>query len=120
MAKTRKRKSKQTELAFQTVTASRPNGTPEAGPFCPVYYPPSGEELGALALRLAPVLAKTGWSVRVAVGERGEKFLELHNKNGQSRRLSPEEVLAWQALLPQLSRSENLFSNIGPDDRKDL
>ncbi|MGH7198876.1 MAG: hypothetical protein ACREH5_09095, partial [Candidatus Omnitrophota bacterium] len=80
---------------------------------------PSGEELGTLALRLAPVLTKTGWAVRVVEGERGEKFLELQNKQGRIRRLSPEEVQAWQALLPQLSASENLFSIPGPDDRKD-
>ncbi len=73
-----------------------------------------------LARRLAPVLAKTGWSVRVVEREEGGKFLELQNKYGQSRPISPEELVAWQALLPQLSASENLFSNIGPDDRKDL
>ena len=119
MAKTKKGKTKQTELAFQTPIASHPNKTSENGFFCPVYYPPTGEDLGALALRLASVLAKTGWVVRVAEGEQGEKFLELQNKNGQRRRLSPEEALAWQALLPQLSGLDNLFSSYRPDDRKD-
>ncbi len=120
MAKTRKGKPKQTELALQTPIASHPNGTPDAGQFCPVYYPQTGEGLKDLARRLAPLLAKTGWNVRVAEGEQGEKFLELQNKNGQSRRLSSEEAQAWQALLPQLSGLENLFSSSGPDDRKDL
>lgn len=118
MAKTRKRKSGQTELALQTPALPPPNESPDAGHFLPVYYPPGGEELGALALRLAPVLAKTGWVVRVGEGEQGDKFLELQNKNGQRRRLSPEEALAWQALLPQLSGLDTLFSS-GPNDRKD-
>jgi hypothetical protein len=119
MAKTRKRKSEQTELTLQTPALPPPNERPDAGYFLPVYYPPSGEELGALALRLAPVLAKTGWVVRVGEGEQGDKFLELQNKNGRRRRLSPEEAQAWQALLPQLSLTENLFSEIPPGDRKD-
>ncbi len=71
-----------------------------------------------LAQRLAPVLAKTGWRVRLTEGEKGGEFLELQNKNGQTRRLSPEELAAWQALLPQLSGLENLFSTSGFDDGK--
>ncbi|MGH8004186.1 MAG: hypothetical protein ACRECJ_05635 [Limisphaerales bacterium] len=96
-----------------------PNGTPDAGLFCPVYYPQTGEGLKELARRLAPVLAKTGWRVRLAEGGEGEFFLELQNKEGHSRRISPEEALAWQALLPQLSGLENLFSTPGLHDRKE-
>ena len=72
-----------------------------------------------LALRLAPVLAKTGWRMRLTKGENGEEFLEFQNKNGQTRRLSPEELVAWQALLPQLSGLEELFSDSGEPDGKE-
>ncbi len=120
MAKTKKRKPQQTELAFQTPAVGNSKGTPDAGLFCPVYYPQAGAGLLDLARRLAPVLARTGWNVRVVEGEEGEKFLDLKNKYGQSRRLSPEEALAWRALLPQLSDGETLFPTPKPDDRKDL
>lgn len=72
-----------------------------------------------LARRLSPILVKTGWRVRLTEGENGEEFLELQNKNGQSRRLSAEEVVAWQALLPQLSGLDELFSGTGHPDGKE-
>lgn len=119
MAKTRKSKPRQTELAFYPPVALKPEGAGKEEFFCPVYFPPTGEGLAELALRLAPVLAKTGWGVRLAEGEQGEKFLELQNKNGQTRRLSPEELVAWQALLPQLSGLDELFSDPVPPDGKE-
>ena len=119
MAKTRKKESQQAELAFYPPVSKEPDKPEADGLFCPVYYPPTGEGLADLALRLAPVLAKTGWAVRVAEGEQGEKFLELQNKNGQTRRISPEELVAWQALLPQLSGLDELFSGTGHPDGKE-
>lgn len=89
----------------------------DGGVFCPIYYLQAGGGLKDLARRMAPVLARTGWVVRVVEGE--EKFLEIQNKNGQRRRLSPEEALAWQVLLPELSGWENLFSSSEPLDRKE-
>ena len=118
MVKTKKRLSQQAELAFHPPVAQKPEGT-EKKFFCPVYYPPTGEGLADLALRLAPVLAKTGWSVRLTEGENGEEFLELQNKSGQTRRLSPEEAVAWQALLPQLSGLDELFSDTRHPDGKE-
>ncbi len=105
---------------MQTPTSPHPNGMPDAGQFCPIYYPQTGEGLKDLARRLAPLLSKSGWQVLFSEGDGGDFFLELKNKEGRCRRLSPDETLAWQALLPQLSGLENLFSNSGPDDRKDL
>ncbi|MGE5693005.1 MAG: hypothetical protein ACM3YF_04410, partial [Candidatus Zixiibacteriota bacterium] len=87
--------------------------------FCPIYHPPTGDDLKDLARRLSPVLARTGWQVLILEGEEGGACLEIRNKDGQSRRLSPDEALAWQALLPQLSGLDDLFSSQGPGDRKD-
>lgn len=113
MAKTGKRKPQQTELTFCPPVVKKPESSPEEKLFCPVYYPQTGDGLKELARRLAPVLAKTGWRVRL-LEEEGNLFLELRNKEGRSRRLSPEEALAWQALLPQLSGLESFFTNSKP------
>lgn len=119
MAKTKTKLPQQTQLAFHPPPAEKPERPQNEELFCPVYYPQTGDGLKDLALRLAPVLAKTGWAVQLAEGENGDFFLELRNKSGQTRRLSPEEAVAWQALLPQLSGLDELFSDTKHPDGKE-
>jgi hypothetical protein len=119
MAKTGTKRTEQTELTFHPPIAPDPNESAKAGLLCPVYLPPTADGLKELARGLSPVLARTGWQVLILEGEEGGACLEIRNKDGQSRRLSPDEALAWQALLPQLSGLDDLFSSPGPGDRKD-
>ena len=109
MAKTRKKTFPQAELTFFPAAIEKPERPQKEKILCPVFYPPTGEGLKALVLRLAPILKRTGWEVRVVQEENGEEALVLQRGNGQTRRLSPDELTAWQALLPQLAGVETLF-----------
>ncbi len=108
MAETRKKTSRQAELAFSPPVLGKPGSPQKEAHVLPVYHPPTGEGLKALFFRLAPILAKTGWGVRVVRDENGQEALELQ-RGGTTRRLTPDELTAWQALLPELAGGETLF-----------
>jgi hypothetical protein len=97
-------KTVQENLPF-ALPAAPPNRSPQSveNGFCPVYYPKTGEGLINLALRLAPILQKTGWEVQIVSAEEGD-YLELCDSKGEreSRRLSDDEQLVWQVVLNQL------------------
>lgn len=83
-----------------------PAGDAPSDSLCPVYCPKTGEELKNLALRLGPILAKTGWQVQIRPGiQSGEDHLELCDPKNErkSRRLSPDEIIAWQVVLDQFA-----------------
>ena len=98
----RVKKSSQTEFSLGSAGEKNPH-FPNGGDFCPVYFPKSGDELKKLASILNPILGKMGWGVRFSV-ENEESFLELFDKDKKrpDRRLTPEEIVAWQAILPEL------------------
>jgi hypothetical protein len=94
--------SPQTEFSF-ALQPQRTLPLSERNRYCPVYFPKSGGELKQLASVLGPVLEKTGWEIRISAAGK-ESFLELIDRRngGASRRLSPDEIVAWQAILPEL------------------
>ncbi len=92
------------------IQAELPLGAPAveipSDSLCPVYYPKTGEELKTLALRLDPILQKAGWEVRIRPAIKGgEDYLELCDPKNErkSRRLSPDEIIAWQVVLDQFA-----------------
>jgi len=112
--------SLQTEFSFGSAgqkTFQFPNGNE----FCPVYFPKSGDELKKLASLLNPILEKTGWGVRFSVDNEGS-FLELFDKGQKrpSRRLTPEEVVAWQAILPELLGAGSVLKDGSKQNRRGL
>lgn len=119
MAKSRKKPSPQVDLAFRVPVLRETDQVRTNSPACPIYYPKTGPGLRELALRLGPILKRAGWEVHVVAGDGGDEFLQLQNKSGHSRRVSPEELVAWQALLPELLGREELFSETGSNDGKE-
>lgn len=96
----------------KSIQEELPLGAParetETDSLCPVYYPKTGGELKSLALRLGPILQKAGWEVQIRSGlQGGEDYLELCDpKNGRaSRRLSLDEIVAWQVILDQFAEN---------------
>lgn len=83
-----------------------PAGDAPGDSLCPVYYPKTGEDLKSLALRLGPILQKAGWQVQIRSDLKGgEDYLELSDPKNErkSRRLSPDEIIAWQVVLDQFA-----------------
>lgn len=112
------KKNLQTEFSFGSAGEKIPH-FPNEDEFCPVYFPKSGDELKKLAFILNPILEKTGWGVRFSV-ENEESFLELFDKGKKrpSRRLTPEEVVAWQAILPELLGAGSVLKDGSKQNRR--
>jgi hypothetical protein len=75
------------------------------------------EELKSFALRLGPILQNAGWEVQICSGfQGGEDYLELCDpkKERKSRRLSPDELIAWQVVLDQFAGGFDGLPGINP------